>query len=444
MKKIGLIIWREFITRVRKPVFIIMTILGPILMALLIVVPIYLAQLSDQPKEVAVVDETGLFYGRFPQLNWLKFSYPAMDVETLKSNLKKSSYDAILYIPTSVINGPANVRLIMKKELGFQVREIIKSVIAYELKSHRLALAGVDKSLLKDIEVSVNIDSYVVRGKNEEMSFSDLRYFIGFLASTLIYIFIIIYGSMVMRGVIEEKSSRIVEILVSSVKPFELMMGKIVGIALVGLMQFVLWIILTFTFVMGIKTIDPSLFTYREPVKLELKNKGLTPEEAQAIQQNIELSQSQLNQILEGIRHIEFGNILGAFLFYFVFGYLLYAAMFAAIGSLVDNETDTQQFVLPITVPLLLGIISINFVLNNPDGPVSFWLSIIPFTSPISMMARIPFTPPVTWWHFILSAVLLILFFILTVWLSGKIYRTGILLYGKKITWREVFKWFLR
>lgn len=443
MKKIGLIIWREFLTRVRKPVFIIMTILGPILMAALIVVPIYLAHLSDQPREIAVVDETGLFYAKFPQLNWIKFSYPVDDVETLKSNLKKSSYDAILYIPTSVINGPANVRLIMKKELGFQVKEIIKNVIAYELKSHRLALAGVDKSLLKNIEVGVNIDSYVVRGKKEEMSFSDLRYFLGLVASTLIYIFIIIYGSMVMRGVIEEKSSRIVEILVSSVKPFELMMGKIVGIAMVGLLQFVLWIVLTFTIIMGIRAANPSLFTYREPLKIEFKNKGLTPEEAQAVQYNAEISQSQLNQVLDGIRHIEFGNILGAFLFFFIFGYLLYAAMFAAIGSLVDNETDTQQFVLPITIPLLLGIISINFVLNNPDGPVSFWLSIIPFTSPISMMARIPFTPPVPWWQFMLSALLLIAFFVLMVWLSGKIYRTGILMYGKKITWREVFKWFL-
>jgi ABC-2 type transport system permease protein len=442
MKKIRIIIFREFLTRVRKRSFIIMTLLGPALLAGLIILPIYLAQLSDRPKHIVVLDETGLFYGKFPNHAWISFSYSGEDLETLKENLKKGDYDAILYIPTSIVNGPANVKLFMKKEVGWQALEVIQNTINYELRAHKLALAGVDKSLLKDIDVSVNIFTYVIKGKKEEMSYSDLRYFLGFFASLLIYIFIFMYGSMVMRGVIEEKSSRIVEIIVSSVKPFELMMGKILGIALVALLQFVLWIFLTLAILLAFKQANPTMFTYKEPIKAEIKNKGLTPDEAKIIQQNAALEQSELNQLLEGIRNIELKNILISFVIYFIFGYLLYAAMFAAIGSLVDNETDTQQFILPVTIPLLVGFLSINFVLNNPDGPVSFWLSIIPFTSPISMMARIPFTPPVPLWQFLLSVFLLVITFMLMVWISGVIYRRGILLYGKKISWKDVFIWF--
>jgi ABC-2 type transport system permease protein len=244
-----------------------------------------------------------------------------------------------------------------------------------------------------------------------------------------------------MRGVIEEKTSRIVEVIVSSVKPFQLMMGKIVGIAFVGLTQFILWVLLTGVIVLTFQEINPDLFKYKSPDTHIIDNKGLTPSEIANQQDSIDFSQDKANNLLEGIRQIQFGTILLMFLFYFIGGYLLYASLFAAIGSAVDNETDTQQFMLPVTIPLILAIVSLQFVLNNPDGPVAFWMSMIPFTSPIVMMARIPFNPPVALWEIGLSFAMLIIGFIFTTWLASKIYRTGILMYGKKVSFRELFKW---
>jgi ABC-2 type transport system permease protein len=416
-----------------------MTILGPILMAALFVVPVYLANMSDQEKRIAVIDETGLFQNKFPGTSNIKFENLYMSYSAASEQFDELGYDAILYIPETVVNNPNAAKLSSEKDMGLGVTSMIEGIIKRELEAHRLALTGIDKDVLKDVSVNVHVSTFSLKEGKEERSYSEIRLALGFISGFLIYLFIFLYGAQVMRGVIEEKTNRIVEVIVSSIKPFQLMLGKIAGVAMVGLTQFILWIGFTFVIVFGLQQSNPDMFKYKEPPKVFVDSKGLSPTEVMQQQEAMQLNQSQLNQLLDGVNHIQFGTMLITFVFFFLFGYLLYAAMFAGIGSAVDNDADTQQFMLPVTVPLLLGLISLNFVLNNPDGPVAFWLSIIPFTSPIVMMARIPFNPPA--WQIGLSMLMLVLGFIFTTWLAGRIYRTGILMYGKKPSLRELFKW---
>ena len=441
MNKILIILKREYLSRVQKKTFIIMTILGPILMAALFVVPIYLANISDQEKKIAIIDETGLFYNQFPDSEKVTFENVYMDYASARDRFEELGYDALLHIPESALNNPSAIKLLSTKTVGITLINQMESIIKQELEAHRLALSGIDKQVLKDISVNVKINSFIYKEGEEKQNFSEISYGLGLISGLLIYIFIFLYGAQVMRGVIEEKTSRIVEVIVSSVKPFQLMMGKIIGIAMVGLTQFILWVILTFLIIFSFQELNPDLFKYQDTQQNLIENKGLSNDEISMQQENLELSNDKSNSLLEGIKHIQFGTILIMFLFYFIGGYLLYASLFAAIGSAVDNETDTQQFMLPLTIPLILAIVSLQFVLNNPDGPVAFWMSMIPFTSPIVMMARIPFNPPVSYWEIALSLSLLVIGFVFTTWIAAKIYRTGILMYGKKPSFRELLKW---
>ncbi|MBN2730017.1 MAG: ABC transporter permease [Bacteroidales bacterium] len=441
MNKIFIIIRREYLSRVKKRSFIIMTILGPILMAALFVVPVYLANISDRELKVAVLDETGLFYNEFKGNEKIHYENLYMDYVSALDQFEELGYDALLHIPESSLNNPNAIKLLSTSNVGLNLVNDMESVIQKKLEAHRLALSGIDKKVLEDIEVNVKINTFIWQEGEEKQNYSEISYALGLISGLLIYIFIFLYGAQVMRGVIEEKTSRIVEVIVSSVKPFQLMMGKIVGIAFVGLTQFILWVLLTGVIVLTFQEINPDLFKYKSPDTHIIDNKGLTPSEIANQQDSIDFSQDKANNLLEGIRQIQFGTILLMFLFYFIGGYLLYASLFAAIGSAVDNETDTQQFMLPVTIPLILAIVSLQFVLNNPDGPVAFWMSMIPFTSPIVMMARIPFNPPVALWEIGLSFGMLIIGFVFTTWLASKIYRTGILMYGKKASFRELFKW---
>ena len=258
---------------------------------------------------------------------------------------------------------------------------------------------------------------------------------IGIFSGILIYFFIFLFGSQVMRGVIEEKTSRIIEVIVSSVKPFQLMMGKIIGIALVGLTQLLLWVVLTFSIV----SIFQVSFSGNLPSnKTEILSTNNPLQQIDA-EKNINLDNGKINEVFEAIFSIDYATIILSFIFFFLFGYLIYAALFAAIGSAVDSESDTQQFMLPITIPLIFSIVMAQVIIQNPDGPLAFWLSIIPLTSPIIMMIRIPFGVPA--FDLILSMTLLVLGFIGTTWMAGKIYRTGILMYGKKVNYKELWKW---
>lgn len=441
MNKILLIIRREYSSRVKKRSFIIMTVLGPLLMAATFIIPVYLANISDNDKRIGIIDETGLFSNSFKNHDRTTFETLYEDILTAKETFEIKGYDGILYIPEGTINSPSLIKLYSSKDIGNGVVAYLETSIQKELEAHKLALSGIDKSILDDIAVNVDIRTINVKDGEEKETYSDVRYATGLISGFLIYIFIFMFGSQVMRGVIEEKTSRIVEVIVSSVKPFQLMMGKIIGVALVGLTQFILWIILTFSIVTIMQESLPGVFKYQEPQKVLIDNKGLSPQEITQQQQASDISQDKANQILERIRAIDFPTVLLMFLFYFIGGYLLYASLFAAIGSAVDSETDTQQFMLPVTIPLVIAILSIQVVLNNPDGPVAFWLSMIPFTSPVVMMVRLPFGESIHYTEVIASMALLVAGFVLTTWMAAKIYRTGILMYGKKSSYRELWKW---
>lgn len=442
MNKVKIIILREYLSRVRKRSFLIMTLLGPIFIAAIFIIPVYLAKVSQEAKTIGVVDETGFFYEILSNSNShdLKFDILWDDVYTARENMEKNSHHGILYIPQGAISAPSTIRIFARKQLSANINSRIESILQKEIESHKLAVSGIDKRVLSEIQTPIKINTIIFNDAGDEKhSFAEISTVLGLLAGFLIYIFIFSYGSQVMRGVIEEKTSRIVEIIVSSVKPFQLMLGKIVGIGMVGLTQFFLWIVFSFFIITAFQVSKPEIFKLKESQPKILENKGLTQDDINKVVEQDTITFDQGNAILLGIRAINFPVVIGFFIFYFLGGYLLYASLFAAIGSAVDNESDTQQFMLPVTVPLLISIILAQVVISDPDGSLSFWLSIIPLTSPIIMMVRIPFNPPI--FDVVLSMSLLILGFLATTWFAAKIYRTGILMYGKKNSYKELFKW---
>jgi ABC-2 type transport system permease protein len=440
--KISLIINREFITRVRKKSFIIMTILGPILFAAVIIGPAWFATIEDsEVRVIGVIDSSKLFINKIPETDYLKFEYlENRTVQEVRENFDRTGYYAVLYIAHIITSTPSAVQLMSDRAPSLNVRMHIANALEKELERQKLAAYDIDNlnEILAAVTTSVSIRTIVWQDDGGELeSHSELAMIVGYIGGFLVYIFIFLFGSQVMRGVIEEKSSRVVEILVSSVRPFQLMMGKIVGIGLVGLTQFFLWVILSFTFIfLAQQFFFPDLGTPSSQIVAEDMFSSSTLQQAQPVGNE---SSDRFREMFSSLGAINFGVMFGAFLFYFLGGYLLYASLFASIGSAADSETDTQQFMLPITIPLILSIIVMMNAIMNPDGPIAFWFSIIPFTSPIIMMARIPFGVPT--WEFILSAVLLVGTFIFTTWLAGKIYRTGILMYGKKVNYRELWKW---
>ena len=436
MNKIWLIIKREYLTRVKKKSFIIMTILGPILMATVIIAPIIIASWSDEVKTVGIVDESGFFESAFENNKQLHFKNVHMDITDAKRDIEKLGCDIILYIPKPAYIYPQTIFLYSSKSVGLNNKSYIRSTINNDLRELRLRNAGVDPAVIETAKTSIGIKSISMsEGGEEKERVSELEYALGIVLGVMIYFFIFLFGTQVMRGVIEEKTSRIVEVIISSVKPFQLMMGKIIGIALVGITQFSLWVLLT-----GGIVIAAQGFFSDEIQKIEthqMVQTGQVIDPSTNIQLDREFDKTA--EIFEAVMNINFGSIILTFFFYFLFGYLIYAALFAAIGSAVDNDVDTQQFVLPVTVPLIISISSLPFIANNPDGPAAFWLSIIPFTSPVAMMVRVPFGVP--WWQVGLSAAILVLGFLATTWMAGKIYRTGILMYGKKPSYKELWKW---
>lgn len=450
MHKILLIIKREFLTRVRKKSFIIMTILGPLLMAATIVIPIILATQTNDTKSIAVLDESGIFIEKFKDSDNIRFHYVNSDLQSAKSSFTKNEDHALLYIPKPDVALPTNAILYTEKSVSINVTSYIKNVMnrqveelklqarLHELQTDKNNPVSVD-DILRSIKTSVNINTLKIGTDGQESkSYTELNMILGMFAGILIYFFIFMFGSQVMRGVIEEKTSRIVEVIISSVKPFQLMMGKIIGVGMVGLTQFLLWVVLTF----GIVTIVTATMTLGSNAKGNaeqmMKQQGLNHGISKDLSANNEPTED-LGVVMEAINSVNFPVMIGTFLFYFLFGYLMYAALFAAIGGAVDSEADTQQFMLPITLPLILSIVLAQFIIQEPDGPAAFWLSIFPLTSPVIMMIRIPFSVPYE--QVVLSMALLIFGFLGTTWMAGKIYRTGILMYGKKINYKELWKW---
>jgi len=444
MNKIFTIIKREYLSRVKKKTFIIMTIIGPLLMAALMIVPVYIANMSDSIYEIAIVDDTRLFYPEFKDGNKVSFTELNVNIDIALELLNENKFDAVLHIPSTGFHAPSSLRFFADKAINLNAKLYAESILEKEFESMKLAHAGIDPEVLRATQTKINIQSIRLQNDgNSQTDYPELSMALGIFGGIMIYFFVFLFGAQVMRGVMEEKTNRIVEIIVSSVKPFQLMMGKIIGIALVGLTQFSIWIILTSAIVSGVGLALPDLFNPIQSQQIEGRN-GIIGNNAttNSLQLNTPASGSNANtanQILEALRAINITVMVGSFIFYFLGGYLLYAALFAAVGSAVDNEADTQQFMLPITIPMIFSIIMAQLVMNNPSGPIAFWLSIIPFTSPIIMMVRIPFgVPTIDLW---ISAILLILGFLATTWLAGKIYRTGILMYGKKPSYKELWKW---
>ncbi len=403
-------------------------------MAALMIVPVYVAQMSGQDNKIAIIDETGIFFNKFKNSENITFENVYCDLESAKTLLKDGGFYALLYIQKTNATLPSSAVLYSGKQVNIMAKSYIEDVMKKEIEGLKLAASGIDQKILDSAKSNISLLTIKLdkEGK-EEKSYTEISMVIGMFSGILIYFFIFFFGAQVMRGVIEEKTSRIVEVIVSSVKPFELMLGKIIGVALVGLTQFLLWVILTF----GIFTVFQTV--YSKDLN-KLKTQSIYNSKAISTEQILnESGQSDVTEVFDAISSVNFVLIIASFLFYFLGGYLLYAALFAAVGAAVDSEADTQQFMLPLTIPLIFSIIMAQYVINNPDGQLSFWLSIVPLTSPIIMMIRIPFG--VSPLELSLSMILLVLGFLGTTWIAAKIYRVGILMYGKKVDYKELRKW---
>jgi ABC-2 type transport system permease protein len=442
MNKILLIIQREYLTRVKKKSFIIMTIVGPILMAAIFVVPVWLATRQNEKSEILVVDESLLFINNLPNSKTIHFNFDKnLRLEQAQTLLTQTNnYQAVLYIPHNIIEGGISIKFFYKKPIGAIAESYIKDKIEEALFKWKLLKNNINPEQIAQAKTSIALitEKLTDDGHSEQTSTAS-NIAVGMGAAFIIYFLIFLYGAQVMRGVIEEKTNRIIEVMISSVKPFQLMMGKITGIALVGITQFLLWIVLTvgISFVAQqtiLKGFNKKLDAY-ETAKEEVFKKGA---DLSALS-NVQKDPDETIDFLKGLKAIDFTAIIVLFLFYFIGGYLLYSALFAAIGAAVDNEADTQQFMLPVTIPLILSFVIAQNVMQNPESTIAFWGSIIPFTSPIIMMVRLPYGVPL--YEIILSVSLLAAGFIFTTWIAARIYRIGILMYGKKPTWKELGKW---
>lgn len=440
MNKISIIISREFTTRVRKKSFLIVTIFVPILFAIFYLFLMWMLFKEDnQKRTIAVINESTL-ENPIEQINNTNFVYLEQDVNESEyaTFLKDHNYYAITRIPQSVMQHAevymyslAPIPLELKNEITIQVQRQVEE----KKRSDIIAQSNIpdlDKKL-RATRTPVLVRTLVVSesGDSKESS-SEITSLFGLVGGLIIYIFIFMYSSQVMKGVVEEKTNRIIEVLVSSVKPFQFLLGKIIGVAAVGLLQFLIWI------GVGAIIITVSKLVLLPGVDLAALRGAtdLTPV------QGINMQPEQLAIVQYVVKTIEPSFILefmGAFLFYFIGGYLLYASLFAAIGAAVDSETDTQQFMTPLSIILIVSLYIGISAMKNPESSLVFWSSLIPFTSPVVMLTRIPFGIPT--WEIILSMVLLVLAFLFFTWLSGKIYRVGILMYGKKVTWKELYKW---
>ncbi len=428
MSKTWLIIKREFSTRVRKRSFIVMTILGPVLSAALFILPAYLATLPQDYRTILVLDEPGLmnFDKGKDEVAFRYLPPKKYDLEAAKEFFKKEEDYAFLHIPLRAGGDPdfiaRNTVLYSKGDVNPGIENYIEDKLEKYIQNEKLKALGVEPEVMARTKTSVNIKSYNLEDGTQTEGLALVKMGIGYVAGFMIYLFVFIYGAQVMRGVIEEKTTRIVEVMISSVKPFQLMLGKILGLAGVALLQFLIWVMFGALFYF-------LAFTFILEDQLDAAN----------IASGVAAPNNDIIEIFKVIEAINFPYLIACFLFYFLFGYLLYAAMFAAIGSAVDKESDTQQFMFPVSLPLIAAIIVLIRALDDPNGSIATWFSMIPFTSPIVMMARVPFNIP--WYELLTSMLILAGSFLIMTWLAARIYRTGILMYGKKPKLKEIIKW---
>jgi len=412
MNKVLLIIQREYVTRVRKKAFIIMIFVVPLLIlamgGAIALVAKNSGDLTDR-QVVKVIDKSGLFAGKFRDEKNLKFEITTQSLESLKPDLKKDENLSALQIPVNY-KTPDSLKIYSKKKPGITLTEKIQNQMNAIAIKNGMIKNHVDTAILNSVKSNLSLNTIEITETGDNKANLGANIGVGIACAILIYLSLFIYGAQVMRGVIEEKTSRIIEVIISSVKPFQLMLGKIIGVGLVGLTQFSAWIILS---IVATKILGHSVSS--------------TP--------------GGMASALAVLQTIPFGPLLAFFIFYFLAGYLLYSALFAAVGSAVDSETETQQFMFPITLPLLFTyMLSVTILFRAPDSPLAVWLSIIPFTSPVAMMLRLPFGVPA--WQLALSMSLLVITFIAATYAAARIYRVGILMYGKKASYKELVKWF--
>jgi ABC-2 type transport system permease protein len=431
MNKTWLIIKREYFTRIRNKTFIWSTILTPLIFCGIFGVSIYMSTRSLEELTVAVYDESGLFAGKLADGRNVHYEYVSRPVyDSVVSASGMEGYDGGLYIPDIDVDKPAGIIYTSHKQLGIFSQEKINDDLNDVLEKTRMIRANIDTTRLAEIRknnISLIQKTITEDGSDAEAN-AGVSYAIGYAAALLIYFVILIYGSMVMRGVMEEKTNRIAEVIVSSVRPVQLMMGKIVGIGAVGLTQFLIWIALIAG---GYMIIAASM----SPDNLNELAAGAEASGGSAAA--FAAAQSAMGKVNVPL-------LVGAFIFYFLGGYLFYASLFAAVGSAVNEDPqDAQSMMMPITMPIVFSIVIMSTAITNPTSSLAVWCSIIPFTSPVIMMARLPFGMPgtVPYWEFACSVLVLAAGFLFSTWLSARIYRTGILLYGKKVTWKEMLKW---
>lgn len=421
MKKLGLIIRREYITRVRKKSFIFSTIAVPLGFLMIPVLAMVFSSVSHPPL-IGVIDRSGYFLHELKSNDELMFVFLDMSLDSAKTFISENSGydenapDGILYIPPIDLDHVRGIQYYGVKSLGLQAQKRLQQEIDRILENQKLLHAGIPDELFRKLKSSAPIKMITISESGERVDSKYIAYAIAYIMGFMMYMTILLYGVMVMNGVVEEKSNRIMEVLVSSVRPFELLMGKIIGIGLVGLTQLLIWMII------GL-------------LSLKVFSGWATPA-------SVGTSVPDMQQMAVVLKHVGSMDILGmtiGFIFYFLGGYFLYAALYAAVASAVNDSGDIQSLSLPVTMPVIFAFIVLNVVINDPHGALGFWCSLIPLTSPIVMVGRLPFGVP--WWELVLSVVLLVGGFFAAVWVSAKIYRTGILLYGKKPTLREMFRW---
>jgi ABC-2 type transport system permease protein len=435
MSIITLIIKREFIAKVRNKSFIVMTFLSPLLFVGIAAFVGYLSSMKADTKRIAIHDESGLFVEEFVSKNTDKSEYKYIDLslidtQFLKDSITNESYEGLLLIPktTNIADLESNIQFISNDSPSISFIENVQGIIAKEITNINLEEADLDTEAIKTAQSKVNISLAKASGEQSVKGLNEIKIAIGGGFGYLIMMFIIIYGNMVMRSVIEEKTNRIIEIIISSVKPFQLMIGKIVGTSLAGILQFIIWALIGLSLMFA-----ASLF-----FGVNLGPTAKVPPELMQQAQNEFASTAQM--YIKELWNLPIASILIGFIVYFIGGYFLYSSFYAAIGAAVDNQTDSQQFLLPIIMPLVLSVyVGFFSVMNDPNGTLAIVFSMIPLTSPIVMLMRIPFGVPL--WQIAISVTLLFATFFSVVWFAAKIYRVGILMYGKKPTWKELYKW---
>lgn len=434
MNKIRLIIEREYMTRVKRKSFLLTTVLVPLVIIGFYAIIIAVSISGDSTNQnIAILDEANLFNGAVDPGKNDKSTFTFIQQETeqsFKSKYHNEGYSLFLYIPAFKDGTTPQIKLHSQAAVNLFVKSALEKMVSRAVENKRLAAAHIDPEIYKNIKADIEIENTVDTGGGEKKSVAGVAYAVSFIAGILIYMILLIYGTMVMRGVMEEKTNRIAEVIVSSAKPFQLMLGKIIGIGAVGLTQFGIWIVLMGLLQIIVPLLFPGIF-----------NQLSDPAVANAAAQSV--NTQKVTAILEGIESLPITLILFSFIFYFLGGYLMYAALFAAIGSVVsEDQQEAQQLVFPVMMPLILGFVIMTKAINDPDSGMAVFGSLFPLTSPIVMMGRITYGVP--WWQLGLSMLLLVFTFLFFTWLTAKIYRTGILLYGKKVTWKEMWKWMLR